>query len=63
MKKRPKDEVSENASDTMRQFFEEQYAKSRLAKQKKSKAPDERSIWEIMQFELKTEEFEKRVFH
>ena len=49
----------------MRQFFEEQFEKSRLAKveNRNRRAPEPRAIWDIMLHELKIEEFEKRVFH
>ena len=44
IKKRNKEEISKDASKTMQQFFEEYFAKSRLAKEetKKNKAPDPR---------------------
>ena len=66
VKNRQDEEVPETASAAMRQFFEQEFAKSRVARAKNAGALDEtgtRSIWELMVGGLKSEEFEERVFH
>ena len=57
--------ADESASSAMQKFFEEQFQKSqRILLSKPTQAqPKTHTIFDIMKNQLKSEEFEKRVFH